>query len=282
MKKVGLVVEGGGTKAAYSAGVLKCLLENEIYLPYSVGISAGCEILTSYVSRQVERLEVTGIEAPCQKGVFGLKPYLKEKSLYGLEATTEFIESRAPLDMEAFMASNTQMQTGLYNLNTHEVEYWDKEYLDKDHTLIKASCALLLLAHPYSFQGSSYMDAGLVDMISIEQSIRMGNEKHIVLSTKELGYQRKPAPAYQLALAKMVYKDEKIVEDFRNRHIRYKEQWDKVAQLEEEGKALVLRPQKDMGISRYTTDPKKLHPWFQLGFDETQERIEMIKEFIEK
>ena len=80
MKKVGLVVEGGGTKAAYSAGVLKCLLENEIYIPYSVGISAGCEILTSYVSRQVKRLEVTGIGSPMSKGgVFGLGPYFKEK-----------------------------------------------------------------------------------------------------------------------------------------------------------------------------------------------------------
>ena len=282
MKKVGLVVEGGGTKAAYSAGVLKCLLENEIYIPYSVGISAGCEILTSYVSRQVKRLEVTGIEAPCQKGVFGLGPYFKEKSLYGLEATNAFIESRVPLDFDAFMNSSTQLETGLYNLKTHEVEYWDKSFLDKDFTLVKASCALLLLAHPYRFQGNEYMDAGLVDMISIEQSLRAGNEKHIVISTKELGYQRKPAPKYQLFLAKRVYKDDRIVEDLKNRHIRYKEQWDKVAQLEQQGKALVLRPQKDMGISRYTTDPKKLHPWFQLGYDETQARIEEIKKFIEE
>ena len=216
MKKVGLVVEGGGTKAAYSAGVLKCLLENEIYIPYSVGISAGCEILTSYVSRQVKRLEVTGIEAPCQKGVFGLGPYFKEKSLYGLEATNAFIESRVPLDFDAFMNSSTQLETGLYNLKTHEVEYWDKSYLDKDFTLVKASCALLLLAHPYRFQGNEYMDAGLVDMISIEQSLRAGNEKHIVISTKELGYQRKPAPKYQLFLAKRVYKDDRIVEDLKN------------------------------------------------------------------
>ena len=38
-RRVGLVAEGGGTKAAYSAGALKCFLENGIYLPYCVGIS---------------------------------------------------------------------------------------------------------------------------------------------------------------------------------------------------------------------------------------------------
>ncbi|MBB5182938.1 patatin-like phospholipase family protein [Catenisphaera adipataccumulans] len=280
-KDIGLVVEGGGTKAAYSAGVLKCLLEEKIYLPYAVGISAGCEILVPYVSRQMHRLELTGIQAPCQKGVFGLRPLLTEGSLYGLEETENFIESNAPLDMDRFMRSETQMDFGLYDLADHQVRYYNKSYLDEDHTLVKASCALLLLAHPYEFRGRKVMDAGLVDMISINQSIRQGNRKHIVISTKELGYVRKPAPEWQLKLAKKVYKDDRIVEDFRNRHIRYQEQWDKVNDLEAKGNAIVLRPHKDLGVTRYTTDPKKLGPWFQLGYDETHERIHEIKKFCE-
>lgn len=280
-QKLGLVVEGGGTKAAYSAGVLKCFLEQKIYVPYAVGISAGCDILVSYVSRQIDRLEVTGIEAPCQKDVFGIRPFLKEKSLYGLEATENFIESKVKLDMDAFQHSDTRMDFGLYNIHTHAVEYYDKSYLDKDHVLIKASCALLLLAHPYEFRNNLYMDAGLRDMISIEQSIRQGNKKHIVLSTKELGYVRKPAPKYQLRLAKKVYKDDVIVEDLRRRHERYNEQWAKVDALEKAGKALVLRPHKDLGVTRYTKDPKKLHPWFQLGYDETMAQIDKIKAFCE-
>lgn len=280
VSRVGIVAEGGGTKAAYSAGVLKCLLEHQIILPYCVGISAGTEILLSYVSKQIDRLEVTGIEAPCQKGVVGLRPFLKEGSIFGIEATYNFIESRVPLDLESFQSSTTQMEVGLYNLKTHEVEYFDKSYIDKNETLIKASCALLLLAKPYHFNGQMYMDAGLVDMISIDQSIRAGNEKHIIISTKEEGYVRKPAPKWQLWLSKVVYKDKKITDDFTKRHIRYKQQWDKIAELEKQGKALVLRPHKDLGVTRYTTDPKKLGPWFQLGYDETLERLEQIKEFI--
>ncbi len=279
--KIGLVVEGGGTKAAYSAGVLKALLNEKIYLPYTVGISAGCEILTSYVSRQIHRLEVTGIEAPCQKNVFGLRPLLKEKSLYGIESTFQFIEEKAPLDLKKYLESESKMDTGLYNLKTHEIEYFDKSHLDENQTLIKASCALLLLAHPYEMNHQKYMDAGLRDMISIEQSLRQGNDRHIVISTKELGYVRKPAPNWQLRLAKRVYKDDVIVEDLRIRHERYNEQWGKVDALEHEGKAIVLRPSKDLGITRYTTDPKKLHPWFQLGYDETMERMEEIKRFCE-
>ena len=232
MSRVGIVAEGGGTKAAYSAGVLKCLLEHDIVLPYCVGISAGTEILLSYVSKQVDRLEVTGIDAPCQKGVVGLRPFLKEGSIFGIEATYDFIESRVPLDLDQFQKSETQMEVGIYNLKTHEVEYFDKSYIDKEETLIKASCALLLLAKPYKFNGEMWMDAGLVDMISIEQSLRAGNDKHIVISTKEEGYVRNPAPKWQLWLSNLVYKDKQITDDLKNRHIRYKEQWDKIAELE--------------------------------------------------
>lgn len=280
MSRVGIVAEGGGTKAAYSAGVLKCLLEHDVILPYCVGISAGTEVLLSYVSKQIRRLEVTGIDAPCQKGVVGLLPFFKEGSLFGIEATAQYIESKEPLDFNAFNSSETQMDIGLYDIESHKVKYFDKNTVDKEQTVVKASCALLLLAKPYRFNGRMYMDAGLVDMISIHQSMKAGNDKHIIISTKEEGYVRKPAPKWQLWLSKLVYKDEKITQDLKERHIRYKEQWDTIANLEKEGKAIVLRPHKDLGVTRYTTDPKKLGPWFQLGYDETLERIDEIKEFV--
>ena len=281
MIQAGLICEGGGTKAAYSAGALKCFLEHKIYVPYCVGISAGSEILLSYTSRQMYRMEVTGIEAPCQKGVVGLRPFLKERNIFGIEATNDFIESKAPLDFKALKESTTTMEIGLYNMETHQVEYYDQSYGDQCQTWIKASCALLILCRPYMFRGIQYMDAGLIDMISIHQSIRHGNQKHIIVSTKEEGYVRKPAPSYQLKLAKWLYKDEQIVEDLKKRHDRYNEQWNTIHALEQEGKALVLRPHKDLGVSRYTTDPKKLRPWFQLGYDETLERLDQIKEFLE-
>lgn len=279
--KVGLVVEGGGTKIAYTAGALKCLLENHIYLPYSVGISAGAEVLLSYVSRQIRRLEVTALESTSQKSAIGIIPMIKEGSVFGIDTTADYIEKKAPLDFMAFFGSETEMDTGIYDLQDHKVYYFGKEYVDEDMTLIKASCALLLLAKPYEFQGRKYIDAGLVDMISIEQSIRKGCDKHLIISTKEEGYKRKPAPGWQLSLARSVYKDPKIVQDLKERHLRYNEQWDMISRLEAEGKALVLRPSKDLKVTRYTTNPKKLGPWFQLGYDETKARLDEIKKFCE-
>ncbi|MBF0579490.1 patatin family protein [Erysipelotrichaceae bacterium RD49] len=279
MDNVGLVVEGGGTKIAYSAGVLKCFLEHHIYFPYSVGISSGAEVLLAYVSRQIRRLEVTAIDAASQKGTIGLIPLIKEGGLFGLEATNAYIEKHAPLDFMAFFGSETEMDIGVYDMESNSIEYFGKPYVDESMTLIKASCALLLLAKPYKWQGKKYFDAGLVDMISIEQALRHGCDKVVVISTKEKGYRRKPAPKWQLWLAKLIYKDPVIVNNLRDRHLNYQKQWDIVDRLEEEGKAIVIRPQKDMGVTRYTTNPRKLRPWFQLGYDETLANLEAIETF---
>ncbi|MBQ0065324.1 MAG: patatin family protein [Firmicutes bacterium] len=279
--KVGIVAEGGGTKAAYSAGVLKCFLEHDILLPYCVGISAASELLLPYASRQAERLYVTGVGATCQKDVVGIRPFLKEGNIFGLDATVNYIEEHAPFDWETFNKTTTEVKIGLYNMETHEAEYYTNEDLDPEFELAKASCALLILCRPRTFKKKKYMDVGLIEMISIDQSIKDGCDKHIVISTKEEGYVRKPAPKWQLWLANLLYHNKTITENLRRRHERYNEQWAKVSALEKEGKALVLRPHKDLGITRYTTDEKLLAPWFQLGYDETLARLDEIKKFCE-
>ena len=277
--KVGIIAEGGGTKAAYSAGVLKCFLDHNIELPYCVGISAASELLLPYASRQAERLYITGVKATCQKDAVGIRPFLKEGNIFGLQATVDFIEANAPFDWDAFKNTTTETKIGVYNMETHQAEYYGNEAMDKDFELAKASCALLILCKPRKLFGKKYMDVGLIEMISVDQALKDGCDKVIFISTKEEGYVRKPAPWWQLMLANIIYHDKKITDDLRKRHERYNEQWAKVLELEKEGKAMVLRPHKDLGVTRYTTDEKKLGPWFQLGYDETLERLDEIKKF---
>ena len=51
-EKIGLICEGGGTKAAYTCGVLQCFLDYDIEFPYTVGISGGAEVLLTFVAKQ--------------------------------------------------------------------------------------------------------------------------------------------------------------------------------------------------------------------------------------
>ncbi|WP_276847944.1 patatin-like phospholipase family protein [Faecalibaculum rodentium] len=279
--KTGLVVEGGGTKIAYTGGVLQCFLEQGIDIPYCVGISAGAMMLLPYVSRQPGRLRLTGVDAASQKDLIGLKPIMEEGSLFALEKTAQFIQEKMPLDYETFFSSPTQLDIGVYDMKTRKTRYYGKEYVDASDDLLIASCSLLLLSKPKQFDGNTVIDAGLTDMIPVSQALKAGCEKVIVVSTKEEGYRRKKAPWWQLMGARLVYHDPQITEDFRNRHIHYEEQWQIIHDLEKEGKALVLRPHQDYGITRYTTDREKLDAWFKLGYAETLERLGEIRAFLD-
>ena len=119
-------------------------------------------------------------------------------------------------------------------------------------------------------------------MIPIEQSIRQGMDKHVFISTKEENYVRKPAPGWQIQLARLMYPGNKQIREYlRIRHENYNRQWGIVKKLEEEGKAIVLRPSADYGVTRYTSDKELLQRWFDLGYEDTEKRLTMIREFME-
>ena len=51
-KKTGLVVEGGGMKCAYNAGILDAFLDEGISFDYCIGVSGGSGNLASYIAGQ--------------------------------------------------------------------------------------------------------------------------------------------------------------------------------------------------------------------------------------
>ena len=52
MAKTGLVLEGGGQRGIYTAGVLDVFMDNDIEVDGVIGVSAGAIHGLSYVARQ--------------------------------------------------------------------------------------------------------------------------------------------------------------------------------------------------------------------------------------
>ena len=53
MSKTALVLEGGGLRGVFTAGVIDCLLDNEIFFDYVVGVSAGACNTIAYLAKEV-------------------------------------------------------------------------------------------------------------------------------------------------------------------------------------------------------------------------------------
>ena len=71
MSKLGLVLEGGGMRGIYTAGVLDFFMEQNVYTDGVIGVSAGACHACSYVSKQIGRAyrrpgDMVGVKYPIQ------------------------------------------------------------------------------------------------------------------------------------------------------------------------------------------------------------------------
>ena len=79
MSKIGLVVEGGGMKCAYGAGVLDAFLDDNISFKYCIGVSSGSANVASYLAGQRGRNKRFYTDHIKEPGYFSIKNYIKIK-----------------------------------------------------------------------------------------------------------------------------------------------------------------------------------------------------------
>lgn len=280
---ISLVLEGGTFRPIFSSGVMDALIDQGIELPYVIGVSAGITDGFSYVSKQVKRNYDILMTFRHDKRYVGFNNYKTDKSLFGLKFVYETIPNELnPFDYETFMKSPTIIKVGLTNAKTGKAEYLDGKKLDKGNTMIKATCAIPFVFPAISIDGNEYYDGGICDPIPVKKAIEDGNEKHIIVLTRDESYQKELSKANVIASKLLKKKYPLLVEPLLTRHIAYNETIEYCRQLEKEGKAIILRPTKDMNIDSFEKDLKKIDRLYHYGYNLVMERIEEIKEFIKK
>ena len=90
MENIGLVLEGGGMRGAYTAGALVWLIENNIMFNYGVGISSGAMHICSYYKKDIKLLEEISCKYMADKRNVGIIPLLKERRYVGYDYMFEY------------------------------------------------------------------------------------------------------------------------------------------------------------------------------------------------
>lgn len=107
MEKSGLIVEGGGMKCAYSAGILDAFLDDNVTFDYCMGVSAGAANTASYLAGQRGRNLRFYIEHVKDPRYISIKNLIKTGSLFGLQyiyGTLTNSTGNDPLDYDALAA----------------------------------------------------------------------------------------------------------------------------------------------------------------------------------
>lgn len=283
MSKLGLVLEGGGLRAAYTAGVLRWFKDNHVNVDFVVGISSGALLATLFVADERDALKLLAVDYASKKENVGWSPMLREFAPVGYNYLfKEIIQNKLKLDMNKVIHASIPLEIGVYDLYDQQTLWLNNQDLDKEWKFVHAACVLPIAGRAVRIGKKRYLDAGLRSMISIDRSLANGCDRHIVITTKDKDFVRKQnSKPLQFVLDMMYLRFPTMRKQFRLRTGIYYEEKAKVEALEEKGEAIFLRPSKDLGVKRFSGDYDQLKALYDLGYQDSEDRKEQILSFIQ-
>lgn len=278
-----LVLEGGGSRGVFTAGILDYFMEKDIYFPYVVGVSAGACNALDYCSKQIGRSRDTFIIRDKSLKSVSFGNFIKTGYFYDMDKPFyEFPYKYFPFDFETFKSSGIICEMVATDIDTGKSVYLtDNNDNNRILNICRASSTLPLLAPIVHLDGRRYMDGGLSDSIPYGRSIMQGYKKHVVILTREMGY-RKKLKSKSIDLVRQVYKNEPVlVRTCMKRPKVYNRQLDILERLEREGRVFVIRPtEKPVGRIENNTD--RLDSFYQHGYNTAIRVFDDMMEYLTK
>ena len=265
-EKTALVLEGGGMRGVFTCGVLDYLMDHKISFPYAIGVSAGACNGLSYMSHQRGRGKFSNIDLLAKYKYIGIRPLVKKRGLIDQQLLFHRFPDRIlPYNYKAYAENPNRFEMVTTDCITGRACYWEEKHDEKRIIEIVKASSSLPYACPMSYvDGHPMLDGGIVDSIPLLRAYELGYDKCVVVLTRNKGYRKStkkvPVPSF-------IYKQyPRLRVALRNRNKIYNEQLELVERLEEEGKIIVIRPEKPIVVGRMETSVKKLTDLYEQGY----------------
>jgi predicted patatin/cPLA2 family phospholipase len=250
-----LVLEGGGFRGVFTAGVLDVLCERGVGgFAHVWGVSAGALVGASFVSGQAGRSIRINL---------AYRDDRRYMSAYQLATTgnimsttflyTDVQDELDPFDFAAFNANPTRMFAVASDLCYGRPVYAEVARLPEQTDWLRASASLPVVSQPVEIDGGVYLDGGTTDSVPLERALaEPGCERALVVLTQHRAYRKHGVPL--AAAARRLYADYPYYLDaYETRAERYNAQRERIWVAERAGAALVIAPEKPVELP--TVDP---------------------------
>ena len=281
-EKRGLVLEGGAMRGLWTAGVIDVMMEHDIWPDGLIGVSAGAAFGCNYKSRQVGRAIRYNTKYARDSRYSGLKSWLTSGNYYN----AEFGYHTMPKELDvfdddafnknpmAFYVVCTDVLTGspVYQLLSEATE--------ETYDWIRASASMPLASKVVELQGRKLLDGGVADSIPLEYFESIGYHRNVVILTQPAGYQKEHNKLMALMRLSLRHYP-KMIEAMDKRHLMYNRQLQYVAQAEQEGRCLVIRPEDKIPIGHISHDASQMRLVYEQGRRAGERYLDRIKAFYE-
>ena len=279
--KTAIVMEGGALRTIYSAGVCDALLDAKLMPDYFVGVSAGAAYGVSYLSQQKQRnLQIVCTYANDRR-YMGIGNLLnpKNRSYFGLDFSyREIPDHLIPFDYDALARYPGEAEAVVTNLDTGKADYLPIDRGHDPECILQATCAMPLLFPIYHIHGQPYLDGGCADAIPYQRAFDRGGDRVVVILTRERSYVRHREKSE--ALIEHHYRNyPNFVATMRCRREDYNRCRERLFQLEQQGRVLVLAPESTAGYSRTERNVEKIRALWQNGYFDGRRMAGAIRTF---
>ena len=280
--KIGLVLEGGGMRGLFSAGVLDALLElKELSVNGIVGVSSGALFGVNYVSKQKERAVRYNKKYADDKRYMGLHSWITTGNAVNKDFA--FYELPCKLDVfdnEAFKKAETDFYVVMTNVESGKPEYVLIEDAFAQMEYLRATSALPFASKIIEINGKKYLDGGISDSIPIDFCESLGYDKIIAVLTRPEGTYKEDKLGF---LYKLVYrKYPNLVNSLLNMATDYEKVLAKIKDLENKGKIFVVRPPEVLKIGRLEKNRDKIQKVYDTGLNTGLKELNNIVKYLNK
>ena len=280
--KIGLVLEGGGMRGLFSAGVLDALLElKDLSVNGIVGVSSGALFGVNYVSKQKERAVRYNKKYADDKRYMGLHSWITTGNAVNKDfAFYELPYKLDVFDNETFKKAKTDFYVVMTNVESGKPEYVLIEDAFAQMEYLRATSALPFASKIIEINGKKYLDGGISDSIPIDFCESLGYDKIIAVLTRPEGTYKEDKLGF---LYKLVYrKYPNLVKSLLNMATDYEKVLAKIKDLENKGEIFVVRPPEVLKIGRLEKNRDKIQKVYDTGLNTGLKELDNIVKYLNK
>jgi Predicted esterase of the alpha-beta hydrolase superfamily len=281
MKK-GLILEGGGMRGMFTAGVLDVFMENGIEFDGAIGVSAGAVFGCNYKSRQIGRAIRYNMKYCRDERYCSIKSWVRTGNIFGAQFCYHYLPTKLDyFDTETFRKNplefyvvTTDVKTG--NPIYHRINrgtYYDLEWM-------RASASLPLVSTPVKIGRREMLDGGISDSIPIKYFESIGYNRNVVVLTQPDGYKKKYGASQKATSKAMRIKYPAVAKALKHRAEMYNDTIKYIHEREEANSIFVIRPPEKLQINRIEKNPANLKRVYMIGRKEAKKCLSSLKKYL--
>jgi predicted patatin/cPLA2 family phospholipase len=287
-----LVLEGGGYRGVFTAGVLDVLMEHGVYdFASAWGTSAGALNATNFRSRQIGRTIRIMLAFRDDRRLMSFFSLATTGSLTGGEFLYHTVQDELdPCDVDTFNRSSMRMFAVASNVVFGTPRYFEVKSLPDDVEMIRASSSLPLVSTIVPIDGHRYLDGGTTDSVAVAAALGEVRppdvvdyepaDRAVVVLTQHREYVKGQQLERMAVLSRRYTEYPLYVEALRTRAKRYMEQREHIWELERAGRILVLAPEVPVAVATNEHAGGPLLDLYLQGRTQAEKRMREIVDFL--